>query len=273
MKKFKVGIQLYGVRDKMREDMEATLKAVKEMGYDYVEFAGYFEKTSDEVRALLDKYGLESPSVHQAIKIFDETPVEAVEYLKAIGAKYCVIPSYPADELYDNWDATIERFKRVGTFLKENGITLMYHNHDFEFKTVDGEYILDRMYNTIPNDILQPEFDTCWIHYAGVEPGEYLKKYKGKIDIVHLKDFSCSKLGNGPVYDLIAEPGSVKKREDTDFRFEPIGCGIQDIKSILEASEYAGADYIVVEQDDTYERDTLEAARISREYLKKNFNI
>ena len=65
MKNYKIGLQLFGVRDKMEQDMEATLKAVKEMGYDYVEFAGYFGKTAGEVKALLDKYGLTAVSVHQ----------------------------------------------------------------------------------------------------------------------------------------------------------------------------------------------------------------
>ena len=92
MKKFKVGIQLYSLRDAMEKDMDATLKAVKEMGYDYVEFAGYFDKSAEEVRTLLDKYGLECVSVHQAIGLFEEEGKAAVDYLNTIGAKYCAIP-------------------------------------------------------------------------------------------------------------------------------------------------------------------------------------
>ena len=72
MKKFNVGLQLYGVRNSMKEDFEGTLKAVSEMGYEYVEFAGYYGKTSDEIKDLLNKYGLKCVSVHQVIDIFDE---------------------------------------------------------------------------------------------------------------------------------------------------------------------------------------------------------
>ena len=72
MKKFKVGLQLYSVRDEMQNDLEATLKAVKEMGYDYVETAGYFDRTAEEFRALLDKYGLTCISVHQALDFYEK---------------------------------------------------------------------------------------------------------------------------------------------------------------------------------------------------------
>ena len=185
MKKFKVGLQLFSIRNAMEQDMDAALKAVKEMGYDYVEFAGYFGKSAEEVKAILDKYGLECISVHQAPSLFWEEGQSAIDYLKGIGAKYCAIPWYTVDEFFNNWDETMAKFTDLGKQLKENGIQLMYHNHDFEFRTIDGEFILDKMYATIPNDILKPQFDTCWVHYAGNNPAEYLKKYVGKIDNIY----------------------------------------------------------------------------------------
>ncbi|MBR0360087.1 MAG: TIM barrel protein [Clostridia bacterium] len=180
MKKFKVGLQLYSVRDAMEKDMDATLKAVKEMGYDYVEFAGYFDKSAEEVRALLDKYGLECISVHQAIGLFEEEGKAAVDYLNTIGAKYSAIPWYEVDEYYKDWDGTMKKFAEVSKLLKEGNIQLMYHNHDFEFQKIDGEFILDKMYATLSNDVLMPQLDTCWVHYAGQNPVEYIKKYTVK---------------------------------------------------------------------------------------------
>ncbi len=88
----KVGLQLYSIRWQMEEDMDAALKAVKEMGYDYVEFAGYFGKSADEVAALLEKYDLKCISVHQGYSVFLDKPGENVEFLKKIGAEYCAIP-------------------------------------------------------------------------------------------------------------------------------------------------------------------------------------
>ena len=271
MKKFKVGLQLYSIRDAMEKDMDDALGKVKAMGYDYVEFAGYFGKSAEEVKALLDKHGLECVSVHQAPSLFWEEGQPAIDFLKTIGAKYCAIPWYTVDEYKNNWDETMRKFTELGKTMKENGIQLMYHNHDFEFQKIDGETIIDRMYATIPNDLLKPQFDTCWIHYAGYDPSEYLRKYTGKIEVVHLKDFVCEKLGGGPVYGLIDESGAEQKpksREESGFKFMPVGYGIQDWKSILATAEDAGAEIVIVEQDQSPDRDPLEAAKMSRDYLK-----
>ncbi len=271
MKKFKVGIQLYSIREKMQNDMDATLKAVKEMGYDYVEFAGYFGKSAQEVKAILDKYELEAVSVHQGLELFEKEGKAAVDYLNTLGAKYCTIPWYSVDEFYNNWDGTIERFIKISKLLREGGIQLMYHNHDFEFQKIDGEFILDKLYGAIPNEMLKPQFDTCWVHYAGVNPAEYLKKYNGKIEVLHLKDFVCEKLGGGPVYALIDEKGSdirPNSSEDNGFKLVPVGSGIQDWPAILKTAEEAGVEYVIVEQDTSVDRDSMEAAKMSRDYLK-----
>lgn len=271
MKKFKVGIQLYSLRDAMEKDMDSTLKTVKEMGYDYVEFAGYFGKSAEEVKAILDKYGLEAVSVHQAIGLFEEEGQKAVDYLKTLGVKYCAIPWYNVDEFISNWDATMDKFKNVSKLLGDNDIKLMYHNHDFELNKINGEYILDRLYATLPEDVIMPQLDTCWVHYAGVNPSEYIRKYSGRIEVLHLKDFVCEKLGGGPVYALIDEDGNEMdkgNKEDNGFKLVPVGSGIQDWTSILAAAEDAGVEYVIVEQDESKDRDPLDAAKMSREYLR-----
>ena len=271
MKKFKVGIQLYSLRDAMEKDMDSTLKTVKEMGYDYVEFAGYFGKSAEEVKAILDKYGLEAVSVHQAIGLFEEEGQKAVDYLKTLGVKYCAIPWYNVDEFISNWDATMDKFKNVSKLLGDNDIKLMYHNHDFEFNKINGEYILDRLYATLPEGVIMPQLDTCWVHYAGVNPSEYIRKYSGRIEVLHLKDFVCEKLGAGPVYALIDEDGNKMdkgNKEDNGFKLVPVGSGIQDWTSILTAAEDAGVEYVIVEQDESKDRDPLDAAKMSREYLR-----
>ena len=276
MKKFNVGLQLYSVRDAMEKDMDGTLKAVKEMGYDYVEFAGYFGKTAEEVKALLDKYDLKAISVHQAVDLFENEGKAAVDFLNTIGVKYSAVPWYDKNELYTNFDATAKKFAEVSKLLSEGGIQLMYHNHDFEFVKIDGEYVLDKLYRTLPADVLMPEIDTCWVHYAGVNPAEYVKKYAGKIKVLHLKDFVCEKLGGGPVYALIDEDGNEIKsnsKDDNGFKFTPVGYGIQDWNAILTAADEAGIEYVIVEQDQAYERCPLEAAKMSREYLKNTFGL
>ncbi len=275
MKKFKVGLQLYSIRKAMSEDMDKALKAVKDAGYDYVEFAGYFGKTAKEVKALLEKYELEAASVHQAPDLFFEEGQSAIDFLKEIGVKYSAIPWYKIEEYLENWDNTVEKFTKLGKMLKDNGIKLLYHNHDFEFTVKDGEIILDKLYETIPTDLLAPEFDTCWIHYAKHNPAQYLTKYSGRIDVVHLKDFVCDSLGGAPVYGLIGADGTEapKSKAENGFKFKPVGEGRQDFEAILTACEKGGTEYVIVEQDESYDEDPIECARRSRAYLKEKFGL
>lgn len=279
MKQFKIGLQLYSVRDKMAEDFEGTLKKVAEMGYEYVEFAGYFGKSAEEIKELLDKYGLKCVSVHQGVDWILQEGQKAVDYLKTFGVKYSVVPWYGKENHKggEGWDKTVENFTKAAELLKANGMKLGYHNHDFEFETCEGKYLLDWLYETFPADLLEPEIDTCWVHYAGVEPAGYLRKYAGRMTVVHLKDFSCSKLGGGPVYALIDGEGKEMKkpasREEAGFRFRPVGEGIQDWKEILAACEDAGAEYLIVEQDQSYEDCSLDACARSRKYLKDTFGL
>ena len=169
MKKYKIGIQLYSLRDEMEKDMDATLKAVAEMGYDCVEFAGYYDHTAQEVKAMCEKYGLEPISVHQRHDVFLEDAENAVDYLKTLGIKYCAIPWL--SEWETNYDKNISEIKQAGKLLKDNGIQLLYHNHDFELTQMHGDKtVLDSIYSDVTPDLLCPELDLCWVHYAGSDP-------------------------------------------------------------------------------------------------------
>ena len=274
MKQFKVALQLYSVRDDMAKDMEGTLKAVKDMGYDYVEFAGYFDRTAQEVRDMLDKVGLKAVSVHQVYDVFLEDQQAAIDYLKTIGVSYSAVPWMDVAKHagHGRFDQTVAEFLMVGAALKEAGIQLLYHNHDFEFETYEGKFLLDWLYDSVSADLLKTEIDTCWVRYAGQDPASYIRKYTGRSPVVHLKDFTCDNFSAGPVYALIDEKGQEGKkpsREEVNFKFQPVGYGVQDIPAILAAAEDAGADVVVVEQDQSLERPALEAVKMSRDYLKK----
>lgn len=274
MKNFKVGLQLYSVRDKMEADMEATLKKVKEIGYDYVEFAGYFGKSAEEVKSMLDKYDLKCVSVHQTYDVFLDKPEESVQYLKTIGAKFCAIPWMAPENHKGNpgFEKAVADIKSVAKLLKDNGITMLYHNHEFEFEKFEDKYLFDWLYETVGLDLLGPEMDTCWVKYAGEDPCAYLEKYKGNVDVVHLKDFVCKKFAGGPAYALIDSTGKESAagntREDNGFEFRHVGGGLQNFGEILASAEKAGAEYVIVEQDMWYDDDNLELAKKSREYLK-----
>ncbi len=272
MKKFKVGVQLYSVRDDLAKDFEGTLQAIKDMGYDYVEFAGFYDKSAEEVKSALDKIGLTAISVHQGNQLFLEQGQAAIDYLKTVGVKYCAIPWHDKSKLAgtDAWENTKKEFADYSKALKAAGIKLLYHNHDFEFEKADGKYKIDYIYDEIGLDTIEPEFDTCWVKYAGEDPCKYIEKYSGHVEVLHLKDFVCKNHG-GAVYALIDKDGKEQKpssMEENGFKFMPVGSGVQDFKSILEAAEKAGTEYIIVEQDASEDRPPMEAVKMSRDYLR-----
>ena len=143
MKKFNVGLQLYSVKNAMKEDFYGTLKAVRDMGYEYVEFAGYHDKSAEEIKAALDELSLKCVSVHQGLDFYNDDPIAAIKFLKTFGVKYSVIPWYSIENLYGtpNWEDTKKRFAYIADLLYDNGMKLGYHNHDFEFSVADGKYL------------------------------------------------------------------------------------------------------------------------------------
>ena len=267
--KLPIAIQLYSVRDDMEKDFEGTVKKIKELGYEGVEFAGLFGKTGVEVKELCDDLGLVPVSAHVPYYDMLENPAEVLKDYKDLGCKYVVVP-YLTEECRpgtDGWDDTVKGIRKIGEAAKEMGIQLLYHNHDFEFLKIDGKYALDILYDTVPADLLQTEIDTCWVNVGGEAPAAYVEKYTGRAPIVHLKDFSGSK-GNGPLYKLIGIEEEAQETTST-FEFRPVGSGVQDWKKIIASAEKAGAEWVIVEQDDpSMGKTPMECAEMSINYLK-----
>ena len=279
MKDLKVGIQLYSLRDEMKKDMDATLKRVAEIGFKYVEFAGFFDKKAEDVKAMLDKYGLTAISVHQGLDPYLREDGRALaEYLTVIGVKYSVVPWMNKDVFADEvkYPEFVANMKKVGAMLKEYGITLCYHNHDFEFDKIGDKYILDRLYEDIPQDLLMTELDLCWVKYGGEDPVKYVNKYAKRSGIIHFKDF-YAKGSKATVYALIDENGNeIKKeasKEENEFKFMPLGKGIQNWAPIVEAVKESDVEYVIYEKDQWYDGDAFEDAKTSRDYLKNTFGI
>lgn len=264
-----VAVQLYSVRDEMEKDFEGTIAKMKEYGYDGVEFAGLFGKSPAEVKAICDKYGIVPVSAHVPYYDMLENPVKALSDYAEIGCKFVAVP-YLTEECRpgtDCWDATVEGIGKIAAAAKQLGIQLLYHNHDFEFVKLGGKYALDILYDTVPEDLLKTELDTCWVKVGGEDPAGYIRKYSGRAPVVHLKDFEGSK-GGGPLYKLIGIEEEEQQSQST-FCFRPVGYGVQDFPGILAASEEAGAQWVVVEQDEPSKGESrLESVKLSRDYLK-----
>jgi len=280
MKRFKIGLQLFTVREAMKNDFYGTLKAIKDMGYEYVEPASFFGKTAEEFRAALDEIGLKCVSVHQAITAYEENAQEKIDYLKALGIKYAVFPWYHGSRVTnpDEWHLVFSDLNYYGKLFYDNGLVLGYHNHDFEFRKFDGKYAMDAILENVKEEYIVPEFDVCWTTYAGADTPALIRKYSGRVPIVHIKDFYSSKFNAGAVYDLIDKTGEAKSAKNADeeivFECRPIGKGVLDLAPILEACEDAGTEILIVEQDNmSLGLSELESVRISREYLKETFGI
>ena len=262
-----VAVQLYTVRESMSEDMRGTLETVKSLGYEGVEFAGLFGKTGEEVRDMCQEIGLVPLSAHVPYVDMVED-ITILETYKTIGCKYVVVP-YLKEEHRPGTDAfaeVIENIKKIGAAANELGLTLLYHNHDFEFIKLDGKYALDILYEEVNATLLQTELDTCWVNVGGEVPADYIKKYAGRCPIVHLKDFYGEK--SEDMYELIGLEATAPKRPG-NFEFRPVGSGVQDFPAILKASEESGATWVVVEQDKaTMGLTPIESVEKSREYLR-----
>ena len=268
---FPVALQLYSVRDAMAEDFVGTIKKVKEMGYDGVEFAGLNGLTADEIKSTCAELGLTPISAHVPYSDMVNDPRGVLSTYAEIGCRYVAIP-YLTPECRPGTDGfvkVVENAAMLGKVARDLGMTLLYHNHDFEFEKIDGKYALEILYDTVPADLLQTELDTCWVNVGGEEPAPYILKYKGRTPVIHLKDFVMKgKDKPKKLYELIGIEDDEETASEEDFSFRPVGSGVQDIPAIIKAGEESGAQWFIVEQDLSVGRPPLEACKMSIEYLK-----
>lgn len=266
MKQVPIGYQVYSAREDAQKDLPAVLKGLKKLGYDGVEFAGFYGHTADEIKAMLDETGLIAVSSHVPAQSIQDDMFGTISFHQAIGCKYIAVP-YLDDQHRPGTPGFADMIKMIyqfGRLCKEVGIQLLYHNHDFEFVQLSGMYGLDFLYAAVPEYLLKTELDTCWVKFAGEDPAAYLRKYAGRAPVVHLKDYVGRK-GRGTPYGLI---GQAKQADaDVTFEFRPFGHGCQDAKAVVEAGIEAGAEWFVIEQDQWYSRTPLEAAKMSIDTL------
>lgn len=270
MKKALIGYQIYSAREEAEKDLRGVLEKLKGMGYDGVEFAGFYGYTAEEIAEMLQEIGLVALSDHVPYAKIVADMFGVISDHQKIGCKHIAIPFL--EEGYrpgqPGFAEVIKNIYLFGDLCKKAGIQLLYHNHDFEFVIVSGMYGLDFLYSSVPADILQTEIDTCWVKYSEIDPASYVKKYAGRAPIIHLKDYVGTK-GEVQPYALINEDGSDDgtNSEHAVFEFRPVGYGCQDIAVIIDAGLEAGASSFIVEQDQWYNRHPLEAAKMSIDYI------
>jgi sugar phosphate isomerase/epimerase len=246
--KIPVGLQLYTLREEMKEDFVGVLGKVAEMGYQAVEFAGYGGIGAKEMKKHLDGLGLKALSSHVGLPLLRNELNQQIEYCLEIGAKYLVCPSSPKDKITDPvfLDQLIAEFRVFGEACRKQGLVFAFHNHAHEFQQMDGQPILDRMYAGVDSSLLQAELDLYWVKKGGAEPRDYMLKYKGRCPLVHVKDMA----------------------DDADGSFAEVGHGIIDFSGIFAVAEEVGVQGYIVEQDRCYNHPPLTSVKMSIDYLK-----
>ena len=224
----KVGLQLYTVRDKMKEDFEATLARVAEIGYKEVEFAGYFDHAPADVRAILDRHGLSAPSTHIALGEIDAWKA-SLDTAKAIGHDYVVVPWIPQEKrmTLDGWKNVADVFNRAAQMAHDTGLQFAYHNHDFEFPKMDGQIPYDLLLQNTDPKLVELEIDLYWITKAGQDPLSYFARWPGRVPLVHVKDSAGA----------------------PEHKMADVGQGKIDWKRIFAKRDQAGIKHFFVEHD------------------------
>ncbi len=234
------GIQLFSVRDHIDEfGLEATLKAVSEIGYKFVEFAGFGDTPAETIKEWLDKYGLFCSSNHCGVEGFIEDFEGTVKFHKTIGNKNHVI-AWCETGTTEELDAFVAFCNEYGPKLEAEGMSLHYHNHDGEFYVrEDGQMT----YTVLENRTnLKFETDTYWLYAAKTNPVMVLDRLHDRIQFIHVKDGSA------------------------DGQPSPLGHGTAPVAAVVAKAKELGLTMIV--ESETCNPSGMEEARICFEYLK-----
>lgn len=197
-KKIPIGLELYSVRDVLQKDLTGTVTAVAKQGYEVVEFfSPYFSWTPEyakEVRKLLNDTGLKCSSTHNSGESFSGAGIQkAIDLNSILGSKYIVM-AHPGKEIAtaDGWKEVAATLNAAGEKFKVAGIKAGYHNHDAEWKPIEGVKPIEILArNTAKDVMLQLDIGTCV--ETGNDPVAWIKANPGRINSLHLKEWSPEK--------------------------------------------------------------------------------
>lgn len=241
----KIGVQLYSVRSLMSEDFAGTLQKVADIGYQYVEFAGYYDHTPADVKALLDNLGLTACSGHFGANLLMEDADAVIDGAKTVGMEYVIVPSLPEEQRssLDGFKTAAAWFNEMGARCKAAGLQFGYHSHSFEFEAIDGQIPYDILLDETDPELVKMEMDLFWIINAGKDPLAYFARNPGRFRLCHVKDRTA------------------------DGAMAAVGQGVIDFADIFSHADQAGLEYFIVEHDNP--EDPIQSITTSFNYLKQ----
>jgi sugar phosphate isomerase/epimerase len=228
-----VGLQLYTVRSMMSKEpgtVEGTLAKVAAIGYREVEFAGYFNRDPAALRATLDGLKLVSPSCHVGLDAVDAGFDATAAAAKTMGHKWLVVASVPGRffQTVASLRELAQRFNAVGKRAKDAGLRYGYHNHNVEFKAVEGVIPLELLLAETDPSLVDFEMDAYWVTQGGGDPLALFNKFPGRFRLLHAKDASAA----------------------PELAMRDVGSGVIDWKKVFSERKKAGIEHVFVERDD-----------------------
>jgi len=253
MKIENIAAQMYTLRNytKNEEDIYKSLKKVSEIGYKAVQFSGMAKIDIKLLKSMLDEFSLKACATHIPFDRLKEDLNGVINEHHILECKHIAIPSAPNEyRNEEGFKALANECNEIGKKLKSEGITLSYHNHSFEFKKYHNKTGLEILFENSNPEYLYAEIDTYWVQFGGANVEKWIKKYKDRMSIIHLKDMEM-----------------IDEKQQT---MSEIGNGNLDWEGIIKACEEADIEWYIIEQD-ICQRNPFDSLKISLEYLIKNY--
>ena len=244
----RIGLALYTVRQLAARDFEGTLRAIADIGYRdldmYPDVGGLQPR---ETRALLDRFGLACRSSRIATSAMARDLDRAVDAANVLGARWLTLANVPAPERTSlgDWERLIGTINRAAEVARRGGLTLCYHNHDFELQPMSGQVPFEMLLSGTDADLVRLQMDVYWMTKAGRNPVDEIRRLTGRVATLHLKDMD----------------GTPQRGIAT------VGAGIIDFAAVLRAASEAKVADVFVEEDEP--ADPMEAARRSHAHLAR----
>ena len=242
-----IGAQFYTIRDycKDLDGLAESLKKVADIGYTTVQLSGTCPYDPAWMKEQLDKNGLKCVITHNPADALSNEPERIVRDHNVLDCKYIGLGSHKVkDEDGMRYDDFFTKYLESAKYFKENGKYFMYHNHDHEFRKIDGKLILDKLAEDMPADLMGFTLDTYWVQVGGGDPAQWIEKLSGRVPCIHLKDYSLG------------------------AKMAVIGEGNINFDRVFETAEKAGTQYMLVEQDNCNGEDPFDCLRRSYEFLR-----
>ena len=247
-----IAVQLYSLRN-LKQSFDETLTGVAAIGYNGVELIGTHNISADEMNALLHKHGLTACSAHVPMQVLDGDLKSVINFHKAVGNTSIVLPWIGEDMRGSDastWVAFGKKLNGIGQQLADAGMSLHYHNHDFEMRVYDGKTAIDWLLESAKPENLKWEADVAWIARGGQDIVGMINKYSSRITRLHAKD-------NAPVGENVDQGG-----------FADVGYGTVEWDLVLPAAKKAGIEWYIVEHD--LPKDPMNTIKRGYEFLKKH---